>query len=285
MSTPGELTIGQLAERTGLAPATLRMWEARYGVPAPRRLPGGHRRYSEEDAATVLEALRARGTGLSLAAALEQARERQEAAPADSIYAGLRRAWPDLQPAVYPKRVLNALSEAIEDECCARAERGLLFGSFQQARLYRSSEPRWRQFARTAELAIVFADFRRVRRREGAPVEVPIARRSSFGREWTVICDAPGYSACLAAWEPPTVAPLPDRARRFEALWSAEPSVVRSATSIAWQIARDGLPELPETPPGLRPLAPPGPAELHRATALANRMLAYVSARAPEAAA
>ena len=280
MSTPGELTIGQLAGRTGLAPATLRMWEARYGVPSPRRLPGGHRRYSEEDVTTVLDALRARGAGLSLAAALEQARERQEAAPADSIYAGLRRAWPDLQPAVYPKRLLNALSKAIEDECCARAERGLLFGSFQQARFYRSSEPRWRQFARTAELTIVFADFRRVRRRERAPLEVPIAQRSSFGREWTVICDAPGYSACLAAWEPPTVAPLPDPARRF-----AEPSVVRSATLIAWRLAREGLPELPETPPALRPLAPPGPAELHRATALANRMLAYVSARAPEAAA
>jgi hypothetical protein len=61
--------------------------------------------------------------------------------------------------------------------------------------------------------------------------------------------------------------------------------VVRTATLIAWRLASDRLSDLPETPPALRPLAPPGPAELRRATALANRMLAYVSARAPEVAA
>jgi len=43
-------SIGRLAEATGLAPDTIRVWERRYGRPVPVRLPSGHRRY---DAATV----------------------------------------------------------------------------------------------------------------------------------------------------------------------------------------------------------------------------------------
>jgi len=52
MSDAG-LTIGQLAERTGAAAGTLRMWESRYGFPRARRLASGHRRYSEEDVERV----------------------------------------------------------------------------------------------------------------------------------------------------------------------------------------------------------------------------------------
>ena len=71
----------------------------------------------------------------------------------------MRRRRPDLQPYTLPKRTLIGLSHAIEDECAARAERPLLFGSFQRVRFYRHSEERWRELARTAEIAIVFADF------------------------------------------------------------------------------------------------------------------------------
>ena len=41
----GLISIGQLAEETGLAPDTIRVWERRYGKPVPVRLPSGHRRY------------------------------------------------------------------------------------------------------------------------------------------------------------------------------------------------------------------------------------------------
>ncbi len=49
------------------------MWESRHGFPAPARLPGGHRRYSEHDVEAVNEVLRLRGQGLSLPAAIERA--------------------------------------------------------------------------------------------------------------------------------------------------------------------------------------------------------------------
>jgi methanogenic corrinoid protein MtbC1 len=39
------LSIGALARATGIAVETLRTWESRYGFPAPRRKPSGHRVY------------------------------------------------------------------------------------------------------------------------------------------------------------------------------------------------------------------------------------------------
>ena len=43
------LSIGELAEMTGLGVHTLRVWEKRYGAPQSQRLPSGHRRYPKED--------------------------------------------------------------------------------------------------------------------------------------------------------------------------------------------------------------------------------------------
>ena len=46
--TPELLSIGELAQATGISPDTIRVWERRYGVPEPVRLPSGHRRYTPE---------------------------------------------------------------------------------------------------------------------------------------------------------------------------------------------------------------------------------------------
>jgi MerR family transcriptional regulator, light-induced transcriptional regulator len=47
------MNIQAVAKRTGVPAATLRKWEQRYGVLAPERTPGSHRRYSERDVARV----------------------------------------------------------------------------------------------------------------------------------------------------------------------------------------------------------------------------------------
>jgi MerR family transcriptional regulator, light-induced transcriptional regulator len=271
------LSIGRLAARTGVSVPTLRMWEARHGFPVPERLAGGHRRYAESDVEILRAALRARESGLSLAAALDRARAAAAGSPA-SIYAGLRRERPDLRPTAFPKRTLTALAHAFEDEACSRAERPLLFGAFQRERFYRAAERRWREFAAAAELAIVFADFARPRRVPGEPVEVPVDRSEPLTREWSIVCDGPGFAACLAAWEVPEAVAQPDAQRRFEAIWTTEPDAVRAAALIAWRLARAALAELPETPDALaRPPADPADAA-RRAADLANRMLAYVTA-------
>jgi MerR family transcriptional regulator, light-induced transcriptional regulator len=51
-SQPG-YGIGALARRLGVAPATLRDWERRYGIGPGGRSPGGHRRYRPADIARI----------------------------------------------------------------------------------------------------------------------------------------------------------------------------------------------------------------------------------------
>ena len=63
-----DLTISDLARRTGLTPATLRAWETRYGFPVPSRRASGHRRYDERDVVLVKEVLRRKDAGVRLEA-------------------------------------------------------------------------------------------------------------------------------------------------------------------------------------------------------------------------
>jgi DICT domain-containing protein len=271
----GSIPIGQFVARTGVSEGTLRMWERRHGFPMPKRLASGHRRYREGDVELVLQIVRERDAGLSLAAAI--ARVRGSTAQAEpSIFAGLRRRSPELQPIVLRKRVLLALSRAIEDESCARAERPLLFGSFQRERFYRQSERRWRDFARTAELAVVFADFTRARAPAHAPVEIPIDRAGPLTREWAVVCAAPGHAVCLAGLELPGPRSRSESAREFEVIWSVEPTVVRIATQVCLGLARRAWPQTAARLAGERPAPPSGPPsdeQLRLATAITTRTL------------
>jgi DICT domain-containing protein len=251
------------------------MWERRHGFPEPARLPSGHRRYRESDVELVRRVVRERAAGLSLAAAIERVRD----APADaelSIFAGLRRRRPEVQPIRLRKSVLLALSRAIEDESCARAERPLLFGSFQKVRFYRQSQRRWREFARTAELALVFADFDRLRQPAGGPAELPVEREAPLTREWAIVCEAPGHAACLAGVELAAVAPSADRRREFDVVWSVEPAIVRAATDICLELARRSAPALVERFEDRAAAPPPGPPsdeQLRLAAAVTTRTL------------
>ena len=53
-----------------------------------------------------------------------------------SVFAGLRCRHPGIAPQELRKTTLLALTQAIEDECCARAEQAVLFAEFQQERFY-----------------------------------------------------------------------------------------------------------------------------------------------------
>jgi MerR family transcriptional regulator, light-induced transcriptional regulator len=276
---PGTLiTTAQLAERTGVPAGTLRIWETRHGFPAPIRLPSGHRRYQEDDVERVRAVVRGRDQGLSLAAAI--ARAPGERAQAASIFAGLSDRRPDLQPMRMTKPALLALSRAIEDEQLAHGRAGALIGSFQTERFYRQSERRWRELARTAEVAVVLAEFAAARHPPGAPHEVPIGRDHPLAREWAIVASGDGASACLAAWERPGAAEVADPRRRFEVIWSPEPEVVQIAIAVAADLVAPLAPAVGTRLAAMveRP-APASTPELRAASRQAHRIVAYLSGR------
>ena len=271
------LTIGDLAAETGLTPAVLRMWESRHGFPTPHRLASGHRRYTREDADLVRQVLRRRDAGIRLDVAISEAvGTRAPAAP--SVFAEIRRRHPALTPHRLRKSTLLALSWALEDEFCARADRPVLFGAFQEERFYRSAAPRWRELARVARSAMVLGDFEAPQEfPRGGPIPVPLPADAPMRREWTVVCDAPDLSACLTAWELPGQVDVPDHRRIFESLWTVDPRAVRDAARVCAQVALDaGVPEaqavlyhLADEPPATLP-------DIAGATLLMNRVVAYV---------
>jgi len=285
----GGLTIREVTSRTGVEAATLRMWEQRHGFPMPKRLPSGHRRYSHLDVELIRQVTRDRESGMELRAAVENvkraARGERPVIEDDSIYSGLRRRRPDLKSYTLPKSTLISVSHAIEDECSAASRRAMLFGSFQHERFYRAAEARWRDLSASAECAFVLADFPSLTEPQSGPVEVPIDTSEPVGREWLLVYDAPAFGAVLSAWERPGQDDAADGDRRFEALWSVEPELVRDASTVAYGIVERVAPDMVEGIEELlaRPIEPQQPS-LTQLTALTNRMVAYVGGDPPPAA-
>lgn len=226
----------------------------------------------------VAEVARLRDTGLSLEVAVQRAAAAARASER-SIFSAVSRLHPSLTAHALRKRALIALSSAIEDECLARAERAFLFGSFQRERHYRAAEPRWRELARTAEAAVVFADFGRLSQSTGRPAEVPLERDAPLAREWSLVCDAPGYAALLCGWEVPSQSSVADSSRCFETVWSVDPRVVRHAARAAVTLAAEAAPaladrlarRLEDDPP------PAGERQVALLSDLAGRMVAYLA--------
>ncbi len=83
------MSIGDLAQKTGLSPERLRSWEQRYGVPQPVRLESGHRRYPESQVDFLMDVGRLLALGFKASELLRQSpgdlRERVESVGAGSF--------------------------------------------------------------------------------------------------------------------------------------------------------------------------------------------------------
>jgi DICT domain-containing protein len=268
------LPIREVAEQTGLAAGTIRMWEQRYGFPMPARTASGYRVYSDGDVDLLRRVLDLRRGGLSVPAALDRARA--TAAPEHpSIFGAVPHQGRSRR---LRKRTLVAMAHAIEDQALASAARPVVLAAFQRRQFYRAVEQRYRRMAAMADLAVVFADFDAVA--DGPPVQVPIPPDGALGHEWAVVVDAPAFAACLVAWEPPVEAPpARDADREFEVFWTLEGAVVRAAARAGAACARETAPATAEALDArLRDRALPGDAVTGDLEALTGRMLAYLEA-------
>ena len=273
------LAIKDVAARTGIAAGTIRMWEQRYGFPEPERTSAGYRVYSEDDVEALRRVLAYRERGLSAPAAVERARSTDLATDRPSLYGVLAAGDPPLRSQLLTKRTLIAVSRAIEDETIARAAAPVVVAAFQSEHNYRAVEHRYRAMARTADAVVVFADFEAMGGGGDAPVEVPLEHGDGLGNEWAVVIDAPGYGACLLAWEHPHAGEVPDRERTFEAIWTLDARVVRRASQVAAALARRADGALGDRMDALldeRPLALEQPAPA--LTAVTNRIVGYLDA-------
>lgn len=272
---PDLLSIGDLAQATGVNTTTLRAWESRFGFPLAMRLPSGHRRYHRDDVDKVRSVARRRDAGLRLDVAIAEILD--SARPTSgSVYATLRRDHPHLRAERLHKSTLTALSWAIEDEFCARADRARIFGAFQTSALYRPSRARWAELARVATSATVYADF------ADEPDEDPLVTRihldpeSPMRREWVVVCDSADLPVALTAWELPGQDGVADPRRVFEAIWTVEPAAVRDAARACARVAHEVSPEagapllfaLADTPT-------PAPPDLTSLNSMFTRVLTY----------
>lgn len=227
----GGLSIGEISRMTGVSVATLRTWELRHGFPVPHRLPSGHRRYDASVVETVLAVVRQRESGIRLETAIAEAQQ-PDGRSAPSIFTEVRRRSPHLEVHRLRKSTLHAISHAIEDEFCARADQPVLFGGFQQRRFFEPVRNRWEDLASTARSTMVLADFDRPGPASDRVVQVRLASESPLRREWFVVCDAHGLPALLTAWELPGQAGRADRDREFEAIWTLDPRAVRNASRV-----------------------------------------------------
>ncbi|GAA2131695.1 DICT sensory domain-containing protein [Nocardioides bigeumensis] len=240
MTAGATLSIGDLAERAGVSPGLLRMWETRFGFPEPVRLPSGHRRYQAADVAAVREVLARQQSGLRLDRAVAAVRALRESHE-PSIFAAVREADPRLPRQRLRKSTLVGLSHAIEDELCARGHCGFAFAAFQRGEFFERSRRRWQDIARRSRFSLAIADFTDLGTppapAEGGPVLVPLDLGEPLREEWAVVCDSPGFAAVLSAWEPPGQQPQADADREFEAVWTLDPGPVRTAARVCLDIA------------------------------------------------
>jgi DICT domain-containing protein len=265
-----KLAIKDVAELTGVAAATIRMWEQRYGFPEPARTASGYRIYTEADVLAIRRVAAFRDGGLSVPAALERARAAAGETDRPSIFAALVASDSPVRPQRLHKPTLVAISRAIEEEAIARAAGPVVLAAFQAERNYRAVERRYQRLASMADYAGVFGVFEEARL-DASPVEIPILESDALGHEWAVIVDAPGYAACLVGWE------TPEPGRIFETLWTIDPRVVRRAAQVGAALAAAAAPEWSASLLSLladRPLAMEHPAP--GLTALTNRMVGYL---------
>ena len=232
------LTIGDVAERTGVRVGTLREWERRHGFPDPIRLPSGHRRYTDEHVAQIRDVLRRQQAGSSLATAVARVSTRQPSST--SLFAAVAAASSE-PPQRVSRRAMLALSRSIEDASVSAGGPQQVVGSFQRRGIYDGCAARWHELARGADVALAFADFDDVRRLD-VLVEIPIAIASPLHREWAVVSAGESFAACLVGWQWSLGEP------GFEAIWSVDGPVVATALQRAIDVARtcDVTLELPD---------------------------------------
>ena len=188
------------------------MWEQRYGFPEP----GAHRDRLPPlpDRGRRDAAPRRRPTASAGCRCPRRSSARREpSGPTDrpSIYAAVAVADPRRAPQVLRKSHADRAERAIEHEALARAAAPVLLRRLPARALLPRGRAALPAHGAAGRRGRRVRRLRRASRRtHGGPSRCRSRREDALGNEWAVIVDAPGYAACLLAWEQPSAR----RARR-----------------------------------------------------------------------
>ncbi|MCF2150713.1 ATP-binding protein [Desmonostoc muscorum LEGE 12446] len=165
----------------------------------------------------------------------------------NSLLEDLCQVLPDLQPQIYFKSSLTAVSHAIEDLVLAATDQPLVIANFQQERFYRQEIPRYEKIAQHTDQVYVLAapesDFGIV----SAPyATIPFAPNDELAQEWHLIVIGQLYSACLICREhaSPIDSASLDQAREFQGIWTFDPEVCIQAARLLFERILTYRPEL-----------------------------------------
>lgn len=145
-----------------------------------------------------------------------------------SVLAKLLQIFPQLQPQMYFKASLTALSHAMEDQILAGKEKPLVIASFQRERFYRQEAQRYRRIANKTDQVYVLAAPENEFKNSSQNYEtIAFQSTETLSKEWHLIVIGMGYVSCLVCQEKvilnnQTIKPVTDNNRRFEGIWTFE---------------------------------------------------------------
>ena len=240
---PPSLTIGDLAERTGVPRRRCAAGSRATGFREPVRFAGGHRRYAERR-----RRRRARGAARTATAASRWKRpyaapgpRRCSRGPSTPSCAAGSPSWP---PQLLSKTHACWRSATRSRTSAARGRsEPVLFGGFQRDSFLRSSYARWVELARTARSPSSSPTSPlRATHAPGCRSRWPSrARRPSTGSG----SSSATPPTCRRAWprsSDPARRGVADSRRRFEAVWTVDPQAVRHASRVAATLADEYRP-------------------------------------------
>jgi DICT domain-containing protein len=128
------------------------------------------------------------------------------------------------------KRTMIDISNVIEDTAAKHTPACLMWVGFQKFSLFAAQEQRYRRLAQSWKHCWIFGV-------DDAPLpELPnvtpvaVTPDHPLAKEWFVIADGPSFGSALLAADTSGFA-IADRQRKFMGLWSADPALVRRASS------------------------------------------------------
>ncbi|HBL13999.1 MAG TPA: histidine kinase [Cyanobacteria bacterium UBA11162] len=156
-----------------------------------------------------------------------------------SVLASLLQVMPQLRQQVYFKSSLTALSHAMEDQVLASSEQPLVIACFQRERFYRQEAHRYRRIAQqTSQVYVLAAPETDFKNSSDYYETVAFDAADALSQEWHLVVIGQHYANCLICREKSL--PLQedslnseiDSSRRFEGIWTFDPTVSNKAAEL-----------------------------------------------------